>query len=327
MSAYCRKAVQQRKAVARRRQGFYRIDMSESNLLRISPEVEEAIREARPVVALESTVIAHGLPRPLNLETALRLERIVRDAGCVPATIAILEGRLHVGLSEEEVRRIAESDGVKKISRRDLSLAVARGWNGATTVASTMWIAHRAGIRVFATGGIGGVHRGELPDISADLPELARTPMLVVCSGAKIVLDLPATREWLETYGVTLLGYGVDEMPAFYSRTSGLTVDARVETAEEIAAIALTQRSLKMEGAILITVPVPSESEVPAALLEESLDAAVEEAERLGIRGRELTPFLLTRMSERSAGATLRANIALLENNATVAAHIARALS
>jgi pseudouridine-5'-phosphate glycosidase len=301
--------------------------MSETNLLRISSEVQEALREGRAVVALESTVIAHGLPRPLNLETARRLEEVVREAGAVPATIAILEGVLSVGLNEKEIRHIAESDGVKKISRRDLALAVAGGWDGATTVASTMWIAHRAGIRVFATGGIGGVHRGPLPDVSADLPELAQTPMLVVCSGAKIVLDLPATREWLETFGVTLLGYGVEEMPAFYSRASGLSADARVDSPEQVARIAAAQSALKTEGAILVAVPVPSEAEVPAAMLQEALDAAIDEAERLGVKGRELTPFLLTRMSERSHGATLRANIALLENNARVAAQIARALS
>lgn len=301
--------------------------MNESKQFRIHPEVEEALRGGRAVVALESTVIAHGLPRPLNLETALRLEAIVREAGAVPATIAVLKGVLTVGLTPEEVRHIAESEDVKKISRRDLALSVAGGWDAATTVASTMWIAHRAGIRVFTTGGIGGVHRGALPDVSADLPELRQTPMLVVCSGAKIVLDLPATREWLETYGVTLLGYGVNEMPAFYSRTSGLSVDARVDSPEEVAQIARAQRSLETEGAILITVPVPSEAEVPAALLEESLNGAIDEAHGAGIKGREVTPFLLKRMSERSRGATLRANIALLENNARVAAQIARALS
>jgi pseudouridylate synthase len=301
--------------------------MSESNLFRISREVEAALAEGRAVVALESTVIAHGLPRPLNLETARRLEDIVREAGALPATIAILEGRLAVGLNDEEIRHIAESEAVRKISHRDLSLAVAGKWDGATTVASTMWIAHRSGIRVFATGGIGGVHRGQLPDVSADLPELARTPMTVVCSGAKIVLDLPATREWLETFGVTLLGYGAQEMPAFYSRTSGLKVDARVDSPEEVARIAQAQRSLKSEGALLVTVPIPAEAEVPAAVLQRALDAALGEAERRGIKGRDLTPFLLTRMSEQSAGATLRANIALLENNARVAAHIARALS
>lgn len=301
--------------------------MFDSSLLRISPEVTEALATARPLVALESTVIAHGLPRPLNLETALRLEEAVREEGAVPATIAILSGKLSVGLTKDEVRHIAESGSVKKISRRDLALAVAEGWDGATTVASTMWIAHRAGIKVFATGGIGGVHRGLLPDVSADLPELARTPMIVVCSGAKIVLDLAATREWLETYGVTLLGFEVDEVPAFYSRTSGLSVDARVDSAEEVARIARAQKELGTEGALLLTVPVPSEAEVPARLLEEALNSALREAESEDVKGRELTPFLLTRMSEASEGRTLRANISLLENNARVAARVARALS
>ncbi len=301
--------------------------MFDSNLLRISPEVTEALAAGRAVVALESTVIAHGLPRPLNFETALRLEDAVREGGAVPATIAILAGRLSVGLTKDEVRRVAESMDVKKISRRDLALAVAREWNGATTVASTMWIAHRAGIRVFATGGIGGVHRGTLQDVSADLPELAETPMIIVCSGAKIVLDLPATREWLETHGVTLLGYGVDEMPAFYSRTSGLKVDARVDSAEEVARIAVAQAALGTEGALVLAVPVPTEAEVPSNLLEEALTSALDEAEREGVKGRELTPFLLTRMGEASRGQTLRANIALLENNARVAAGVARALS
>lgn len=301
--------------------------MFDSSLFRISGEVSEALEAQRAVVALESTVIAHGLPRPLNLETARRLEDVVRAGGAVPATIAILEGKLCVGLSEQELVHIAESPHVKKVSRRDLSLAVAKTWDGATTVASTMWIAHRAGIRVFATGGIGGVHRGHLPDVSADLPELARTPMIVVCSGAKIVLDLPATREWLETYGVTLLGYGVDEMPAFYSRASGLKVDTRVDNPEEVARIANAQRALAIEGALVLGVPVPVEMEVPADALAEALRSALDEAERAGIAGRDLTPFLLTRMSERSGGATLRANIGLLENNARVAAQVARALS
>lgn len=306
---------------------FILMAMLDPNLFQISFEVAEALAAGRAVVALESTVIAHGLPRPLNLETARRLEEVVRAEGAVPATIAILEGKLCVGLSDDEVRRIAQSDAVKKISHRDLALAVAERWDGATTVASTMWIAHRAGVRVFATGGIGGVHRGHLPDVSADLPELAETPMIVVCSGAKIVLDLAATREWLETFGVTLLGYGVEELPAFYSRTSGLKVDARVDSPEDVARIAKAQHALGTTGALLLAVPVPQEAEVPAAVLQTVLDAALDEAERLGIRGRDLTPFLLGRMSERSDGATLRANIALLENNARVAAQVARALS
>lgn len=301
--------------------------MLNSQLFKLSREVEESVASNQAVVALESTVIAHGLPRPLNLQTARRLEQIVREEGATPATIAILKGRLAVGLTEDEIEHVAESRDVKKISRRDLALAVARGWDGATTVASTMWIAHRAGVRVFATGGIGGVHRGALPDVSADLPELASTPMTVVCSGAKIVLDLAATREWLETHGVTLLGYGTDELPAFYARSSGLPVDARVDDPSEVALISEAQRALGTEGAILVTVPVPAEHEVPAAPLEEALKAALVEAETEGIKGRDLTPFLLTRMGEQTGGVTLAANVALLENNARVAARIARALS
>jgi pseudouridine-5'-phosphate glycosidase len=289
----------------------------------ISAEVEGALREGRPVVALESTVIAHGLPRPQNLETARSLERAVREGGATPATIAVLQGKLQIGLSFDQLQCIGEADDVHKISRRDLALAVAHQWNGATTVASTIWIARRAGIRVFATGGIGGVHRGPLPDVSADLPELARTPLAVVCSGAKIVLDLAATREWLETHGITVIGYGCDEIPAFYSRQSGLAVDARADTPEGVARIYAAQQELGLESALLVTVPVPASAEVPAAMLQDVLDRSLDEATRKGIGGRDLTPFLLARMAEQSGGATLRANIALLENNARVAAEIA----
>ncbi|HEX8144494.1 MAG TPA: pseudouridine-5'-phosphate glycosidase [Pyrinomonadaceae bacterium] len=292
-----------------------------------SPEVEEAMAEGRAVVALESTVIAHGLPRPRNLETALRLEQIVRSAGATPATIAILKGKLYVGLSAEQLREIAESDDVHKISRRDLALAVARKWDGATTVAATTWVAYQAGIEVFATGGIGGVHPGELPDVSADLPELARVPITVVCSGAKIVLDLPATREWLETYGVTLIGYGCDELPAFYSRRSGLPVDGRADSPTEAAMYIRARDALGIKSSMLITVPVPAQAEVPADILQSALARAHAEASTNGISGRELTPFLLKRLAELSQGATLCANIALLENNARVAADIAQVLA
>ncbi|HEX8127793.1 MAG TPA: pseudouridine-5'-phosphate glycosidase [Pyrinomonadaceae bacterium] len=301
--------------------------MPELNVLSLSPEVGEALKAGRPVVALESTVIAHGLPRPSNLETARRLEQIVRAEGATPATIAILGGLFCVGLNDSQLEHLATSDDVKKISRRDLALAAARGWDGATTVASTIWIAERAGLKVFATGGIGGVHRGQLPDVSADLPELARTRMVVVCSGAKSVLDLPATREWLETYGITVVGYGCDELPAFYLRRSGLPVDVRADTPQEAGAIARAQFELEKDGALLVCVPVPAASEVPADVLNESLEAALAEAEREGVSGRELTPFLLSRMSGQSGGATLRANIALLEQNARVAAQITKAIS
>ena len=301
-------------------------EMTGNDFLTISSVVESAVTADQPLVALESTVIAHGLPRPQNLETALRLEEIVRAEACVPGTIAVLNGKLCVGLDAAQRELIATESDVKKVSTRDLPIAVTRRWNGATTVASTMWIAHRAGIRVFATGGIGGVHRGSLPDVSADLPELARTPMIVVCSGAKIVLDLPATREWLETHSVTVVGYGCDELPAFYSRRSGLPVDVRCDSPKEVVEIFNAQRELGMESALLVTVPVPAEAEVDADLLQRVLDGSLAEADRQRITGRDLTPFLLARMAEQSAGATLRANIALLENNARVAAQIARAL-
>ena len=292
----------------------------------IALEVADAIAEGRPVVALESTVIAHGLPRPQNLETAHRLQEVVREAGAVPATIAIIGGKLTVGLTDDELELLAEKNDIRKISTRDIPVAVAQGWDGATTVASTTWIAHRAGIKVFATGGIGGVHRGSLPDVSADLPELARTPIVVVCSGAKIVLDLPATREWLETHGVTVVGYQCDELPAFYSRASGLRVDARADDAETVANIFRAQRGLGIDSALLVGVPVPAKFEVPAEELQPVLTTALEDAEWKGIMGPELTPFLLRQMAERSGGATLRANIALLENNARVAAMIASAI-
>ena len=243
-----------------------------------------------------------------------------------PATIAVLDGLLCVGLDRPQLDQIATRQDIKKLSVRDLAIAVARKWNGATTVASTMWIAHRAGIHVFATGGIGGVHRGSLPDVSADLTELAHTPMIVVCSGAKIVLDLPATREWLETNSITVVGYGCDEMPAFYSQTSGLPIDVRCDTPEEVAHLFATQRHLEVQSALLVTVPVPSEAEVEQSFLNTVLEDALGQAERNKISGRDLTPFLLAQMSQRSDGATLRANIALLENNARVAAQIANAL-
>src|SRR5258708_4372918 len=231
--------------------------MISDKFVKLSPEIESALAENRAVVALESTVSAHGLPRQQNLETAQRVEQIVRDQGATPATIAALDGQLCVGLNQQQLKQVANRDDIRKLSTRDLAIALARGWNGATTVAATIWIAHRARVQVFATGGIGGVHRGSLPDISADLPELARTPMIVVCSGAKIVLDLPATREWLETYGITVAGYGCDEMPAFYSRRSALPVDVRCESPEEVANLFRTQRELDIESALLVTVPVP----------------------------------------------------------------------
>jgi pseudouridine-5'-phosphate glycosidase len=294
-------------------------------LLTLDPEVESALSTNKPIVALESTVIAHGLPRPTNLEVARRLEQIVRDAGAVPATIAIRDGKLRAGLNDAEIRLLAEDGEIKKVSIRDLPIAIAQRWNGATTVATTCWIAQRAGIRVFATGGIGGVHHGSLPDISADLPALAATPIIVVCSGAKIVLDLAATREWLETHGITVVGYRCDEMPAFYSQRSGLPVDVSVNDPSEVVNLFHAQEELKLNRALLVTVPVPADFAVPADELKQTLAAALQQAEEQSVSGRELTPFLLSRMAEGSAGVTLKANIALLENNARVAAEIANA--
>ena len=298
-----------------------------NNTVVVAHDVQQALDASAAVVALESTVIAHGLPRPQNLETALGVETVVRENRAHPATIAILEGQLRAGLDRTEIASLAETDGIKKISLRDLPLAMAEKWNGATTVATTCWIANRAGIQVFATGGIGGVHRGSLQDVSGDLPALATTPIIVVCSGAKIVLDLPVTREWLETYGVTVLGYQCDEMPAFYSRRSGLPVDGRVESPEQVAGVFQAQQRLAIQRAILVTVPVPAEFEIPQSDLDRTLDTALKSAECQNISGRNLTPFLLSSMAQASEGETLKANIALLKNNARVAAGIAGALA
>src|SRR5216684_8874875 len=241
--------------------------MKNQNSFTVDPEIEAALAANRAVVALESTVIAHGLPRPQNLETAQRVEQIVSEQSAKPATIAVLAGKLCVGLNQPQIEQVANREDIRKITTRDLAIAVARSWSGATTVAATLWIAHRAGIRVFATGGIGGVHRGSLPDISADLPELSRTPMIVVCSGAKTLLDLPATREWLETYAITVVGYECDEMPAFYSRQSGLAVDVRCDSPKEVMRLFKTQRELGIESALLVTVPVPDDAEIPQEAL------------------------------------------------------------
>lgn len=290
--------------------------------LRFNEEIAAAIADQKPIVALESTVIAHGLPHPKNLETAFRLENIVRENGATPATIAVFDGEFCVGLNENQIQRLATDKNIRKISGRDLPIAVGKQLNCATTVATTAFIAHRADIKVFATGGIGGVHRGFGSDVSADLPELARTPITVVCSGAKIVLDLPATREWLETNGVSVLGWRCDELPAFYSRTSGLPVDERVETAREVAEIIKARDELKIKSAILLTVPVPEDFEIEREELEEILRESLKLGDEKKIVGKEITPFLLRKMGERSQGKTLAANIALLENNARVAAQI-----
>ena len=291
--------------------------------LKFNEEVAAALANKKPIVALESTVIAHGLPHPQNLETAKNLENIVRENGAIPATIAVFDGEFRVGLNEKQIERLAIDKTIRKISRRDLPIAVGKKLNCATTVATTAFIANLAGIKVFATGGIGGVHRGFDWDVSADLPELAQTPIIVVSSGAKIVLDLPATREWLETNGISVLGWQCDELPAFYSRTSGLPVDERIETAKEAAAIARARDELNLRSAILVTAPIPENHEIERAELETILRESLKLAGEKNVGGKEITPFLLAQMSEKSAGKTLAANIALLENNARIAARIA----
>lgn len=295
----------------------------------VADEVRAALAEGRPVVALESTLISHGLPQPRNLEVAQRLEAVVRAGGAVPATIGIIAGRPIVGLSGDELATLATATDVRKCSRRDIALAVARGEHGATTVAGTVALMAQAGIGVLATGGLGGVHRGaELTfDISADLLELAQSRAIVVCAGAKALLDLPRTVEVLETAGVPVLGWRTDELPAFYAATSGLPVTARVETADEAARIALVGWQLGLTNGVLVGVPPPAGQTLENARVERALTAALADAERLGIRGPAITPFLLSAVADATGGESVEANLALLENNASVGAEIAVALA
>lgn len=293
-------------------------------LLDIHPEVTDALRKGRPVVALESTLIAHGLPRPLNWQTACQAEEAVRAAGAVPATICVWQGRPTVGLSAAQLEELAHRDGVLKASRRDLAAAVARGQTAATTVAATMHLAQLAGIRVFATGGIGGVHRGDGWDISADLVELARTPVAVVCAGAKSILDLPRTLEILETLGVPVVGYGTNEFPAFYVRSSGERLSARVDTPEEAARLLDAHWQLGGGGVVLAQ---PLQAALDPVLFEAALRHAEAQAREQDVRGPALTPFLLARLAEVTNGQTLRANQALILANATLAAQVSGALS
>lgn len=295
--------------------------------MQIKPEVREALAGNAPVVALESSLIAHGLSYPQNLDTAQRLEELVRAEGATPATIAILAGQIKIGLSYEELVHVATAKGIRKVSPRQLPTVVAEGLDGATTVAGTMNLAHQVGIQILATGGIGGVHRWHPFDISADLPELARTPLVVVCSGAKAILDLPQTLEWLETHGVPILGYGSDRFPGFYSRDTGLPVDARADTPEDAAHIIRIKRDLGLEGGVLIAVPIPAEEEIPSSVVEGAIGEALAQAEKEAITGQALTPFLLRRVAELTQGASLAANIALLKNNAVIAALLSRALT
>ncbi len=294
--------------------------------IHLSSAVRAALDQHHPVVALESTLITHGLPRPVNLEVARRLEAVVRDNGAVPATIAILDGEIYAGLEPDQLERLANTDNVRKVSRRDLPIVIAQKGHGATTVAATMWVAAQAGIKIFATGGIGGVHRGQPFDVSADLPELAQTPVVVVCAGAKAILDLPLTLEWLETHGVPVLGFETDTFPAFYSLSSGLPVDARCDTAEAAAQIIRAKFELGLQGGVLIGAPIPAEYAVANEDIEPVIQQALKMAEAEHIRGKAITPFLLQHVSELTGGESMKANIALLEHNASVAAQIARAL-
>lgn len=289
----------------------------------VADEVRDAIAAGLPVVALESTVIAHGLPRPRNLEAARLLEDTARIGGAVPATIAVMDGVPRIGLSADELDRLANQNGIEKLSTRELPIAIARGATGATTVAATAFLAHKAGIAVFATGGIGGVHRGDLPDVSPDLGQLARTRIVLVCAGAKSILDLPATREMLETLGILVLGYRTDEFPAFYSRESGLPVDARVDDPEEVAAIWRAGEAAGVEAAILLCAPIPSASALPGDRIEGMITAALGSAERDRIRGKDITPYLLRAVGEATGGQSIEANLALLANNVSVAAGVA----
>ena len=291
--------------------------------LDINPEVAQAIAEGRPVVALESTIISHGMPYPQNVETALNVERIIRENGAVPATIAIIGGRLKAGLTPEEIEYFGKKGrAIRKASRRDLAVLCARGEDGATTVTTTMMIAHMAGIRFFATGGIGGVHRGAetTMDISADLEELARTPVMVVCAGAKSILDLGLTLGYLETKGVPVLGYRTEELPAFYTRKSGFGVDYRMDSPAELAAAFKAQNDMELGGGMLVTNPIPEEYSMPKDVIDAAIDQAIAECNAQGIKGKETTPFLLARVAELTGGDSLASNIRLVYNNARLTA-------
>jgi pseudouridine-5'-phosphate glycosidase len=298
-----------------------------SKYFSLSNEVVQARKLGLPLVALESAVITHGLPHPANLEMARDVENAVRSHAAVPATIALFGGKIHVGLTGGDLDMLATAEQVRKISRRDFSIALARQETGGTTVAATLYAAHAAGIRVFSTGGIGGVHRGAPHDISADLPELGQRPLVVVCAGAKSILDLPATLEVLETNGVPVVGYQTDEFPAFYARTSGLPVNVRLDTPEEAASLAETHWGLGLTSAILVVQPPPPEACLPADKIEAVIQRALDEAARQGIQGAAVTPFLLAKVSSLTRGASLRSNLALLRHNAILAAQIAGALA
>ena len=299
------------------------------NYLDLSPEVDAALKAGKPVVALESTIISHGMPYPQNVETALKVEQTIREGGATPATIAIIGGRLKAGLTPEEIEYLGKKGtAVTKASRRDLPVLVARGQDGATTVTTTMIIAAMAGIKVFATGGIGGVHRGAetTMDISADLEELARTPVMVICAGAKSILDLGLTLEYLETKGVPVIGYGTEELPAFYTRKSGFKVDYRVDSPEELAAIFKAKLEMGLGGGMLVTNPIPEAYSMDPTRINKAIDEAVDEAQQRGIHGKETTPFLLAKIKDITGGDSLASNIQLVLNNARLAAKTAASL-
>jgi len=300
-----------------------------NELLTLSDVVALALRRRKPVVALETTLVTHGLPHPQGLEAALELEEIVRAGGALPATIGILDGRVVVGLARAELGRLAAASDVAKVNPGNFAAVLAAGVAGSTTVAATLFVAAGAGIRVFATGGIGGVHRdaAESGDVSADLPALARFPVAVVCAGAKAILDLPKTVELLETLGVPVLGLGTDEFPAFYRRASGQRVDRRCDSVDEVARAARTHWALGFRTGVLVANPIPAADELPRAAYEQALEGALAEAAERGLRGREVTPFLLDRLRVLSGGATVKANLALLRNNARVAAELALVLA
>ena len=297
--------------------------------LSISPEVQEALKAGKPIVALESTIISHGMPYPQNVETALKVEQTIRENGAVPATIAIIGGQLKAGCTPEEIEYLGKKgQAVIKASRRDLPVLIARKADGATTVTTTMIIASMAGIRVFATGGIGGVHRGaqQTFDISADLEELAQTPVMVVCAGAKSILDLGLTLEYLETKGVPVIGYGTEELPAFYTRHSGFKVDYRIDTPEELAAAFKAKMDCGLKGGMLVTNPIPEEFSMPKEVIDKAIDQALREMDEAGIHGKQCTPFLLAKVKDLTGGESLASNIQLVLNNARLAAKTAKAL-
>lgn len=305
-------------------------DPMNTSYLSLSPEVSQALQDKRPVVALESTIISHGMPYPQNVETALRVEQTIRDNGATPATIAIIGGRPTAGCTPDQIEYLGrQGQKVTKASRRDLPVLVAQRRDGATTVTTTMIIAHMAGIQVFATGGIGGVHRGAetTMDISADLEELAMTPVMVVCAGCKSILDIGLTLEYLETKGVPVIGFGTDELPAFYTRQSGFGVDYRLDTPAAVADAFRAQRAMNLQGGMLVTNPIPAEYQMDKAVIDQAIETAVAECNRLGIKGKETTPFLLAKVKELTGGDSLASNIQLVLNNARLAAHIARELA